>query len=109
MAATCVCQLTCVWIANVLAEYAVEVKLKGADGSLEPFHIYVGAPEIRESVHACLLWCSSFSHSMWQGGPSPEIAYREAFLTLGRMIEDLDLLNEDSTPFALPIPEKPNG
>lgn len=91
-----------------MEEYAVEVKLKGADGSLEAFHIYIGAPEIRDGVHACLIWCTSFSHSMWQGGPSPAIAYREAFLTLGGMIEDVNLRNDDGTPFTLPIPEKPD-
>ncbi|WP_162484139.1 hypothetical protein [Paramagnetospirillum magnetotacticum] len=63
------------------------VQKGGADGSLEPFHIYVGAPEIRDGVHACLWWCTGFTGSFWQGGASPEQAYREAFKTVARAIE----------------------
>lgn len=96
-------------IGNVLDEYAVEVKLRGTNGSLEPFHIYIGSPEIREGVPACLIWCSSLSDTMWQGGPSAEIAYGEAFRTIGRLIDDLDLRNEDGSPFAIPIPDQSNG
>ncbi|WP_082914878.1 hypothetical protein [Paramagnetospirillum marisnigri] len=90
-------------------EYAVEVTAKGADGSLEPFHIYVGAPEIKDGVHACLWWCTGFSGGFWQGGASPEQAYREAFKNVARLIhhDGLTLLTTDGAPFHLPDP--PDG
>ncbi|TAN73370.1 MAG: hypothetical protein EPN20_03210 [Magnetospirillum sp.] len=89
-----------------MEEFAVEVTAKGADGSLEPFHIYVGAPEILDGVHACLWWCTGFEGSHWQGGASPEQAYREAFKTVARVIEhsDMKLLDAEGQPFRLIIP-----
>jgi hypothetical protein len=87
-------------------EFAVEVTAKGADGSLEPFHIYVGAPEIQDGVHACLWWCTGFEGSHWQGGASPEQAYREAFKTVARIIahSGVELLDGEGQPFRLTIP-----
>lgn len=40
-----------------MVEFAIEVVAKGADGSLVPFHIYVGSPHAVDD-RECLAWCS---------------------------------------------------
>lgn len=97
----------------MLKEYSIELVVEGADGSLAPFHIYVGAPEFREGTHASLWWCSLMKAPHWQGGNSPEQAYREAFKTISRLIEGehLQLRQIDGTPFQLdiPFPNRPDS
>lgn len=97
----------------MIEEFSIELVVEGADGSLSPFHIYVGAPEVRDGMHACLWWCSLMKEPHWQGGYSPEQAYREAFKTIARLIDGdgLHLERTDGQPFVLeiPFPNPPNG
>lgn len=68
-------------------EFAVEVTAKGADGSLEPFHIYVGAPETIDEI----------------------ISGSLAFRLTARLVEyaGLTLPTTDGAPLHLPDP--PDG
>lgn len=97
----------------MIEEFSIELVIEGADGSLAPFHIYVGAPEIREGVNASLWWCSLLKKPLWQAGNSPEQAYREAFKNIARFIEgdQLTLRQRDGRPFELeiPFPKPPNS
>lgn len=97
----------------MIKEYSIELVVEGADGSLAPFHIYVSAPEFREGMHASLWWCSLMKEPHWQGGSSPEQAYREAFKTISRLIkgEHLQLRQIDGKSFELdiPFPNPPSG
>ncbi|MBX9633928.1 MAG: hypothetical protein K2X44_03010 [Magnetospirillum sp.] len=89
-----------------MEEFSAELVVEGADGSLAPFHIYVGAPETQDGVQACLWWCSLMKEPHWQGGSSPEQAYREAFKTIARLVdsEQLRLRRRDGSPFEFEIP-----
>lgn len=91
-------------------EFAVEVTAKGADGSLEPFHIYVGAPEaVDEIVSGSLAWCSLLDKPRMVKGETLIQAYSLAFRLIARLIEysDLTLLDANGQPFHLPDP--PDG
>lgn len=88
-------------------EFAVEVTAKGADGSLEPFHIYVGAPEAVDAVEfESLAWCSLMDKPHKVKGASLAQAYSLAFRLVGNLVEyaELTLLDRDGTPFQLPTP-----
>jgi hypothetical protein len=93
-----------------MEEFAVEVTAKGADGSLEPFHIYVGAPEVVDDiVSECLVWCSLLDKPTRIRGGSLAQAYHLGFRFVGQMVgySDLTLLDADGNPFRLPDP--PDG
>lgn len=91
-------------------EFTVEVTARGADGSLELFHIYVGAPEtIDEIVSGSLAWCSLMDKPHMVKGETLVQAYSLAFRLIARLVEysGLTLLATDGTPFHLPDP--PDG
>lgn len=88
-------------------EFAVEVTARGADGSLEPFHIYVGAPEVLDALEfESLAWCSLMDKPHKVKGASLAQAYSLAFRFVGLLVgyADLELLDRDGAPFQLPTP-----
>ncbi len=91
-------------------EFAVEVTAKGADGSHDPFQIYVGAPEkIDDAMSESHTWCSLLEKPTRIRGANPAQSYHLAFRFIGRLVEysGLTLLATDGTPFHLPDP--PDG
>jgi len=88
--------------------YAKGVFCKHADGTLTPFFIHVDEAEIIDGVHACAFWCDLLDDYILQGGATPEEAYREALLTISRLIEHegVALVHEDGTPYVVPVPPR---
>lgn len=88
-------------------EFAIEVVAKGADGSLAPFHIYVGSPQVVDDIESeCLAWCSLIERPKWIKGASLTQAYALAFQFIQRLVEyaDLTLIDAKGMPFVLPLP-----
>lgn len=92
-----------------MPEYTAGVFRREADGQLSDFFIHVEASRVVDGVHACGFWCSLLDDYILQGGATPEEAYREALLTISRLIEHegIDLVHEDGTPYAVPVPPRP--
>ncbi|BAE52837.1 hypothetical protein [Paramagnetospirillum magneticum] len=91
-------------------EFAVKVTAKGADGSLAPFHIYVGTPEaVDDIVSGCLTWCSLLEKPHLVKGETLAQAYSLAYRFIAQMVEyaGLTLFDRDGAPFQLPRP--PDG
>ncbi len=87
-------------------EFAVEVGARAADGSLTPFHIFVGEPQTGADGHGadCLVWCTLVDKPARIKGETPRQAYSLAFDFVRRMVEHSGLVLEDKHGRRLLLP-----
>jgi len=89
-------------------EFAVEMIARAADGTVSPFHVFVGEPEPGSDGQCadCLVWCTLLNKPTHVRGESLRQAYSLGFDLVRRLVEYSDLTLEHPTgcPFTLPSP-----